>query len=83
MVDLGQIDPSDLARATVEADRYTLGTSRTLEQFEDVSGVCFRQGTINERAKSGDLAPEQFADHLLSILSGFIGTPSPSSSTSS
>jgi hypothetical protein len=41
---------------------YGLGTARTLQQFQDMAGVNFREQRMAERAACGALESTQFAD---------------------
>ena len=69
MVSLTEIDANDTEVVTKELEKYTVGTVRSVEDFETHSGVSFKTGVISETAKSGGLPPNQFADYVLSLLS--------------
>lgn len=83
MIDRSDLSAADLDRATFEAEKYSLGTTRTLEEFEDKSGVSFRTRTLSEKALAGGgHNPDIFADHLLSLISGFMNSGTTSNNKS-
>lgn len=69
MISLPEIDANDIEIVTKELEKYTVGTARSVEDFEKHSGVSFKTGVISDTAKSGGLPPNQFADYVLALLS--------------
>eukprot|EP00743_Colponemidia_sp_Colp-15_P002204 GILK01002390.1.p1 GENE.GILK01002390.1~~GILK01002390.1.p1 ORF type:complete len:261 (+),score=43.21 GILK01002390.1:483-1265(+) len=47
---------------------YGLGTVRTLQQYEDMSGVHFRNRSLDAHALQGGQSPQAFNDFALSLL---------------
>lgn len=80
MVASGDLTATDLKQVSNDLELYNLGKERSLEEYETFSGVCFAKSLISDKAATGGLAPEDFADHILSLLSGLL---TPQSQTES
>jgi len=70
MLQLGMISREEITdeRILIEFDKYSLGTVRTLEEFEKHSGVNFKEGKISEKARWGGLPKSEFVEGLVDLL---------------
>jgi len=48
-----------------EIDIYGNGTARSVAQYQDLSGVNFKLGSIAEKARYGGLSQDAFQEDLL------------------
>jgi hypothetical protein len=63
---LGEVDLQSLApESLVELDAYGLGKTRTLHDYETAVGVSFAKGTVEDRAKWGNVSKSEFVDGFL------------------
>lgn len=73
MVSKEDVNESDWNKATVELQKYTVGLERTVSDYENISGVRFKDGKLTELATSGNVSPDMFADTVLaSLLAGYL-----------
>jgi len=71
---LGEIPLSELPNsATHELERFDLGNgSRTLADYERLSGVRFSKKNVEEKAKWGNLEKERFFEDVFSKMMSLI-----------
>lgn len=73
VIEASILPPKDVEKAMFELEKYTLGTKRSLEDYERLSGVSFRSAALSDLATSGNLSPDMFADNVLvSLLAGYL-----------
>lgn len=73
MVSKEEVPQYDWEIATKELEKYTVGSARTVSDYETASGVSFKQGQLTELATSGNVSPDMFADNVLaSLLAGYL-----------
>jgi hypothetical protein len=67
---LGELSASEVPwDLQIELDRFGIeGRQRSLEEYQRCSGVNFREKTIAEAAKFGNLDPELFYENFASKL---------------
>ena len=73
MVKKEEVSVGDWAKATNELEKYTVGNTRSVADFEAASGVDFKHGELSDLATSGNVPADMFADNVLaSLLAGYL-----------
>jgi hypothetical protein len=68
---LGTVEKDNLSEVgRVEIEKYCIqpDAPRTLEQYQEISGVDFRKGTISDKARYGGLAKDVFMEDVMASI---------------
>jgi len=68
---LGMLEQGDVTKPEIvllNYEKYTVGTTRTLEEYQKASGVDFKHSKLDDRALWGGLSKTEFADYLVEVL---------------